>query len=38
MRSACCWHSQLDYEPLPASLVVQIRNTWKTRIKGTPAM
>ena len=27
----------LDYVPLPESLVAQVRNTWKTQIKGVPA-
>jgi phosphate transport system substrate-binding protein len=30
--------AELDYVPLPASLVSQIRNTWKTQIKGVPAI
>jgi phosphate transport system substrate-binding protein len=30
--------AELDYVPLPASLVNQIRNTWKTQIKGVPAI
>jgi len=29
--------ADLDYVPLPDSLVSQIRNTWKTQIKGVPA-
>src|SRR5499427_8770410 len=29
--------AELDYVPLPDSLVSQIRNTWKTQIKGVPA-
>ena len=29
--------ADLDYVPLPDSLVTQIRNTWKTQIKGVPA-
>jgi len=29
--------SELDYVPLPESLASQIRNTWKTQIKGVPA-
>jgi phosphate transport system substrate-binding protein len=30
--------SQLDYVPLPESLVQQVRATWKSQIKGVPAM
>ena len=30
--------AELDYVPLPESLAAQIRNTWKTQIKGIPAM
>jgi phosphate transport system substrate-binding protein len=30
--------AELDYVPLPASLVSQIRSTWKTQIKGVPAI
>jgi phosphate transport system substrate-binding protein len=29
--------ADLDYVPLPDPLVSQIRNTWKTQIKGVPA-
>jgi len=29
--------AELDYVPLPDSLVAQVRNTWKTQIKGVPA-
>jgi hypothetical protein len=29
--------SDLDYVPLPDSLVDQVRSTWKTQIKGVPA-
>jgi phosphate transport system substrate-binding protein len=29
--------ADLDYVPLPDSLVAQVRNTWKTQIKGVPA-
>jgi phosphate transport system substrate-binding protein len=29
--------SELDYVPLPDSLANQIRNTWKTQVKGVPA-
>src|SRR6516225_3931555 len=29
--------ADLDYVPLPDSLVNQVRNTWKTQIKGVPA-
>ena len=30
--------ADLDYVPLPESLIQQIRTTWKTQIKGIPAM
>ncbi len=30
--------TDLDYVPLPESLVAQIRNTWKTQITGVPAI
>jgi phosphate transport system substrate-binding protein len=30
--------AQLDYVPLPESLVQQVRATWKSQIKGVPAM
>jgi phosphate transport system substrate-binding protein len=30
--------AELDYVPLPESLVKQIRATWKARIKGVPAI
>ena len=30
--------AELDYVPLPASLIQQVRTTWKNRIKGVPAM
>jgi len=30
--------ADLDYVPLPDSLVAQVRNTWKTQIKGVPAI
>jgi len=29
--------AELDYVPLPDSLANQIRNTWKTQVKGVPA-
>ena len=29
--------ADLDYVPLPDSLIAQVRNTWKTQIKGVPA-
>ncbi len=29
---------ELDYVPLPESLIQQIRTTWKTAIKGAPAL
>jgi len=37
-RSGSKMAADLDYVPLPESLVTQIRNTWKTQIKGIPAM
>src|SRR5579862_6978916 len=37
-RSGSKMASDLDYVPLPESLVTQIRNTWKTQIKGIPAI
>jgi phosphate transport system substrate-binding protein len=37
-RSGSKMATDLDYVPLPDSLVSQIRNTWKTQIKGIPAM
>jgi phosphate transport system substrate-binding protein len=30
--------SQLDYVPLPKALIEQVRATWKTQIKGAPAL
>ena len=30
--------SELDYVPLPESLIKQVRNTWKSDIKGIPAI
>ena len=30
--------ADLDYVPLPASLISQVRATWKSQIKGVPAM
>ncbi len=30
--------AELDYVPLPASLIKQVRVTWKASIKGAPAM
>ena len=30
--------AQLDYVPLPESLVQQVRATWKSQIKGVPAL
>jgi phosphate transport system substrate-binding protein len=37
-RSGSKMAADLDYVPLPENLVTQIRNTWKTQIKGIPAM
>ena len=28
--------AELDYVPLPDSLIKEVRNTWKTQIKGVP--
>jgi phosphate transport system substrate-binding protein len=36
-RSGSKMAADLDYVPLPESLVRQIRETWKTQIKGIPA-
>jgi phosphate transport system substrate-binding protein len=36
-RNGAKMASDLDYVPLPDSLVNQVRNTWKTQIKGVPA-
>jgi phosphate transport system substrate-binding protein len=36
-RNGAKMASDLDYVPLPASLVNQVRGTWKTQIKGVPA-
>jgi hypothetical protein len=30
--------AELDYVPLPASLIKQVRATWKAEIKGVPAL
>ena len=30
--------SELDYVPLPESLIKQVRATWKSDIKGVPAI
>ena len=30
--------AELDYVPLPDSLIKQIRGTWKTEIKGAPSV
>ena len=30
--------SELDYVPLPEALIKQVRNTWKSDIKGIPAI
>ena len=30
--------NELDYVPLPAALITQVRATWKAEIKGVPAM
>ena len=37
-RSGSKMAADLDYVPLPESLAKQIRDTWKTQIKGIPAM
>jgi phosphate transport system substrate-binding protein len=36
-RNGAKMASDLDYVPLPDSLVNQVRSTWKTQIKGVPA-
>ena len=36
-RNGAKMASDLDYVPLPDALVNQVRNTWKTQIKGVPA-
>jgi phosphate transport system substrate-binding protein len=36
-KSGAKMAADLDYVPLPDSLVAQVRNTWKTQIKGVPA-
>jgi phosphate transport system substrate-binding protein len=36
-KSGAKMAAELDYVPLPDSLVAQVRNTWKTQIKGIPA-
>ena len=30
--------ADLDYVPLPAALIKQVRATWKTEIKGIPVL
>jgi hypothetical protein len=30
--------SELDYVPLPEGLIKQVRSTWKSEIKGVPAI
>jgi len=30
--------AELDYVPLPDSLIKQVRTTWETRIKGAPGL
>ncbi len=37
-RNGAKMAADLDYVPLPASLIQQVRATWKTQIKGIPAM
>jgi phosphate transport system substrate-binding protein len=37
-RNGATMAADLDYVPLPDSLIQQIRETWKTQIKGVPAM
>jgi phosphate transport system substrate-binding protein len=37
-RNGARMAAELDYVPLPQSLIEQIRTTWRTQIKGLPAM
>lgn len=37
-RNGADMASQLDYVPLPPSLIEQVRKTWKAQIKGVPAL
>lgn len=37
-RALALLAATLDYVPLPESLVRQIHGTWKTQVKGMPAM
>ncbi|HEV3183110.1 MAG TPA: phosphate ABC transporter substrate-binding protein PstS [Steroidobacteraceae bacterium] len=37
-RNGAKMAADLDYVPLPGSLVDQVRNTWKTQIKGVPTI
>ncbi len=37
-RNGAAMAAELDYVPLPAALIKQIRATWKLSIKGAPAM
>jgi phosphate transport system substrate-binding protein len=37
-RSGAKMAAELDYVPLPESLIKQVRATWKAEIKGVPAM
>ena len=30
--------AELDYVPLPEGLIKQVRTTWKSQIKGIPAI
>ena len=37
-RNGAKMAADLDYVPLPEGLVAKVRNTWKTQIKGVPAI
>jgi phosphate transport system substrate-binding protein len=37
-RNGAKMAAELDYVPLPESLIKQVRATWKAEIKGVPAM
>jgi len=37
-RNGAKMAAELDYVPLPESLIKQVRETWKSEIKGVPAM
>ncbi|HET7757323.1 MAG TPA: phosphate ABC transporter substrate-binding protein PstS [Steroidobacteraceae bacterium] len=37
-RSGAQMAAELDYVPLPASLIAMVRSTWRTQVKGAPAV